>query len=59
MACKFSIGGDKEMHKCDLMPFFCPYQYYCTNECGYKQTATSDKCKYYEEAENSEQLNKK
>jgi hypothetical protein len=59
MSCKFAVGKEKRRKMCSKMPFECPFQYYCTLGNCYKQTATKDKCKYYEEAENSEQLNKK
>ena len=59
--CKFAIvdGGFASIKCGRCKNWSCPYQYWCTNDKCYKSTATKSKCKYYEEAENSEQLNKK
>lgn len=61
MSCKFinTHGGAGSITCKRMNDVTCPYQYWCTNDKCYKTTATRDKCKYYEEAENSEQLNKK
>lgn len=59
--CKFAIvkGGAASI-KCGRYDNWnCPYQYWCTNDKCYKSTATKSKCKYYEEAEDSKQLNQK
>ena len=42
-----------------LFVVFFDYKSLITNDKCYKSTATKSKCKYYEETENSEQLNKK
>ena len=60
MSCKFlKISGGYASIVCKKFDMDCPYQYWCTKDDKYKTTATKSKCKYYEEAENSEQLNKK
>jgi hypothetical protein len=61
MACKFAIdkNGPVQIACSKLHNMNCPYQYWCTTFHRFNSTATKDKCKYYEEAENSEQLNKK
>lgn len=52
MSCKHSICC-KGLHiKCDLNGA-CPFQYWCNKDRVYKSTATKDKCKYYEESEDS------
>lgn len=59
--CKFAVvrGSALAIMCSRYKDWNCPYQYWCTNDSCYKATATKDKCKYYEESENSEQLNKK
>lgn len=60
MSCKFATVKDMNPVRCTIDNVGrCPFQYWCTTDRCYKITATRDKCKYYEEAENSEQLNKK
>lgn len=60
MSCKFATVKDMNPVRCTIDNVGrCPFQYWCTTDRCYKTTATRDKCKYYEEAENSEQLNKK
>lgn len=55
MSCRFlKISGGYASIVCKKFDMDCPYQYWCTKDDKYKTTATKDKCKYYEEAENSE-----
>lgn len=61
MYCNFETvkGGAASITCKKFNDMTCPYQYWCTTDGCFKSTATKSKCKYYEEAENSEQLNKK
>lgn len=59
MKCKFANTALSSRATCDKkVADVCPYQYWCTNERRFRPSSNSKKCKYYEEAENSEQLNK-
>lgn len=60
MSCKFATVKDMNPVRCTIDNVGrCPFQYWCTTDRCYKCTGTKDKCKYYEEVESSEQLNKK
>lgn len=54
MKCKFANTTLSSRATCDKkVADVCPYQYWCTTDRVYKSIATKDKCKYYEESEDS------
>lgn len=60
MSCKFATVKDMNPVKCVIDNVGrCPFQYWCTTDRCYKCIGDAIKCKHYQEAANSKQLNKK